>query len=63
MRRDSPTLRNRVDEEATAMAVAADPQAVLDAIKDSEAVTLAGELVTPPNEQLDPLAVDEVRAE
>ena len=35
-RRDNPNLRNRVDEEAAAMAIAADPQAVLDAIKDSE---------------------------
>jgi uncharacterized membrane protein len=40
MRRDSPTLKNRVDKEAAAMAVAADPQAVLDAIKESE-VTIA----------------------
>ncbi len=40
MRHDSPTLHNRVDEEAAAMAVAADPQAVLDAIKD----TLSAEL-------------------
>ena len=37
MRRDSPHLQNRVDEEAEAMAVAADPQAVLDAIKETEA--------------------------
>ena len=36
MRRDSPHLKNRVDEEAEAMAVAADPQAVLDAIKETE---------------------------
>ncbi len=36
MRRDSPYLRNRVDQEAEAMAVAADPQAVLDAIKETE---------------------------
>jgi uncharacterized membrane protein len=36
MRRDSPTLTNRVDDEAAAMALAADPQAVLDAIKESE---------------------------
>ena len=35
MRRDNPLLRNRVDAEAEAMAVAADPQAVLDAIKES----------------------------
>jgi uncharacterized membrane protein len=35
MRRDNPMLRNRIDEEAAAMAIAADPQAVLDAIKES----------------------------
>ncbi len=37
MRRDNPSLRNRVDTEAAAMAVPADPQAVLDAIKVSHA--------------------------
>ena len=37
MRRDSPALSDRVDAEAAAMSVAADPQAVLDAIKESEA--------------------------
>ena len=62
MRRDSPTLRNRVDEEATAMSVAADPQAVLDAIKDNEDSPLTGELMTAPDE-LDPLAVERVRSE
>ena len=36
-RRDNPYLRNRVDEEAPAMAVAADPQSVLDAIKEAHA--------------------------
>lgn len=35
MRRDSPTLKNRVDDEAAAMSIAADPQAVLDAIKET----------------------------
>ncbi len=35
MRRDNPMLVNRGDDEAAAMAVAADPQAVLDAIKES----------------------------
>jgi uncharacterized membrane protein len=34
-RRDHPHLENRVDTEAAAMAVAADPQTVLDAIKES----------------------------
>jgi uncharacterized membrane protein len=38
MRRDHPMLQNRVDVEAEAMAVAADPQAVLDAIKESQSV-------------------------
>jgi uncharacterized membrane protein len=36
LRHDSPSVKNRVDHEATAMAIAADPQAVLDAIKDNE---------------------------
>ena len=63
MRRDSPTLRNRIDEEAAAMSVAADPQAVLEAIKETEVNPLAGELMTAPDPALDPLAVDRVRAE
>ena len=37
MRRDNPNLRDRIDREAAAMAVPADPQAVLDAIKVSHA--------------------------
>ena len=37
MRRDNPNLRDRLDHEAAAMAVPADPQAVLDAIKTSHA--------------------------
>jgi uncharacterized membrane protein len=45
MRRDSPSLRNRVDPEAAAMAVAADPQTVLDAIKDNEEIPLVVEPV------------------
>ena len=60
IRRDSPTLKNRIDEEAAAMAVAADPQAVLDAIKDSEDMPLATELMTLPDD-LDPLVVNQVR--
>ena len=60
MRRDNPNLRNRVDTEAAAMAVPADPQAVLDAIKESAEVPLAEALVTPADE-LDPLSVTEVR--
>lgn len=60
MRRDSPSLKNRVDEEAAAMAVAADPQAVLDAIKESEGPELAADLMTR-DDTLDPLTVDEMR--
>ena len=37
MRRDNPLLPNRVDEQATEMAEPADPQSVLDAIKQSHA--------------------------
>ncbi len=47
MRRDNPNLKNRVDHEAAAMAVAADPQAVLDAIKESTGTV---ELMTPPTD-------------
>ena len=60
MRRDNPNLRNRVDAEAVAMAVPADPQAVLDAIKESTDVPLVEELVTPASE-LDLLSVTTVR--
>lgn len=35
MRRDDPSLRNRDDAEAQALSVPADPQHVLDAIKDA----------------------------
>ncbi len=35
MRKDSPHLINRLDEEAELMSVPADPQSVLDAIKDT----------------------------
>ena len=63
MRRDNPNLRNRVDEEAAAMSIAADPQAVLDAIKESEEAPLTQELLSPSNRDLDPLIVDQVRAE
>ena len=37
MRRDNPALPNRIDEEALAMAEPADPQSVLDAIKQTHA--------------------------
>ena len=63
MRRDSPTLKNRFDEEAAAMSIAVDPQAVLDAIKETEVVPLAAELMTKPDPERDPLAVDRGRAE
>lgn len=45
MRRDNPLLRNRVDEEAEALSVPADPQAVLDALQEtqSELDILVGE--------------------
>lgn len=62
MRRDSPTLKNRVDEEAAMMAVAADPQAVLDAIKDSEDSSFTADLMTPADADLDPLVIDKVRS-
>ena len=62
MRRDNPNLRNRVDEEAAAMSVAADPQAVLDAIKENEDSPLTEELLTPPSEG-DPLVIERVRAD
>lgn len=57
LRRDHPHLRDRVDHEAAAMSVAADPQVVLDAIKGSHGVLLAGELATPPVDA-DPMASD-----
>lgn len=62
MRRDNPILEDRVDEEALAMSVATDPQAVLDAIKDSTDTSLAEELMTPASE-LDPLLVNQFRGE
>ena len=60
MRRDSPTLKDRIDEEAAAMAVAADPQAVLDAIKESEEAPLAEELITSADPNLDLSAINEI---
>ncbi len=46
-RRDNPNLRDRVDEEAAAMAIPADPQSVLDAIKETHA---EAELLDPAGE-------------
>ncbi len=42
LRRDNPLLPNRIDREAEALAVPADPQAVLDAITDTHEELLAG---------------------
>ena len=39
LRRDSPHIHNRVDQEAEAMAQPADPQTVLDAIKETRIAT------------------------
>ena len=36
IRRDSPALANRADDEAAAMATPADPETVLDALKDGD---------------------------
>ena len=52
-RRDNPGLRNRVDEEAAAMAIPADPQSVLNAIKETHA---EAELLNGPSEP--PLPLD-----
>ena len=43
-RRDNPLIRDRVDQEAEAMAQPADPQSVLDAIKEihAEAEQISG---------------------
>jgi uncharacterized membrane protein len=38
LRRDHPMLHDRIDAEAEALAVATDPAAVLEAIKESEAI-------------------------
>jgi uncharacterized membrane protein len=41
LRRDAPDIRNRVDPEATAMSTPADPQEVLNAIKETHEETKA----------------------
>jgi uncharacterized membrane protein len=43
LRRDAPELRNRVDPQATAMSTPADPQEVLNAIKETHEETKANE--------------------
>ena len=53
LRRDSPTLPNRVDEDAEAMSASADPGSVLQAIIDSQA-ELAESVGGSPNESIDP---------
>ena len=40
-RRDNPQLRNRVDEEAAAMALPADPQAMFEAIQETHSEMVA----------------------
>lgn len=40
LRRDNPTIDDRDDQEAAALAIPADPQAVLDAIKDRQAAMI-----------------------
>ena len=62
MRRARPALWNRVDEDASAISVAADPRAVPDAIKETEATPLSPELMTARDTELDPLAADRLRA-
>ena len=57
MRRDNPNLRDRVDEEAAAMAIPADPQSVLNAIKESHAEAELPDGFTEP-----PLPLDETTA-
>ena len=39
LRRDSPNLHSRVDDQAREMSVAADPEAILMSIKDAQAIT------------------------
>ena len=46
LRRDHPQLRNRIDPEAIALAAPADPQAVLDAIKDTHAEMQSSDALT-----------------
>jgi uncharacterized membrane protein len=40
-RRDNPQLRNRVDEEAAAMALPADPQAMFEAVQETHSEMIA----------------------
>ena len=43
MRRDNPLIHNRVDQEAEALSTPADPQAVLDAIKETHEEMIAAD--------------------
>ncbi len=45
LRRDNPIIPDRIDEEAEALSIPADPQAVLDAIKDAHEEMLASVVV------------------
>jgi uncharacterized membrane protein len=54
-RRDNPLIRNRVDQEADAMAEPADPSSVLDAIKEIHAE--AGQVSGPTDEPTVPPSV------
>ncbi len=47
LRRDSPLIENRLDPEAIAMSQPADPQAMLDAIKETHQELLADEAGSP----------------
>ena len=48
LRRDAPDIRDRVDPKAEAMSTPADPQAVLDAIKETHEEMLAGDAANAP---------------
>ncbi len=45
LRRDNPLIANRIDQEAEALSTPADPQAVLDAIKDTHEAMLGEDAV------------------
>lgn len=47
MRHDDPSLRNRVDHKAPTLSAPADPQAVLDAIKETHAEMMLAEPAQP----------------
>jgi uncharacterized membrane protein len=53
MRRDDPSLRNRHDPEAQALSISADPQHLLDAIKDAHEELQPSQPREPASEQTD----------